>query len=109
MSSNIDDGPNPVSKYYQCDICHFEYSSLKGMRIHKSKCSKQVWWREKMFKMMSLDKNQVVTCDEIAQDYANSLKHSKYPTIPSYTSNTMTSTSSYNHQTSTRENIQMNQ
>ena len=61
-----------------------------------------------MFEMMKLEKNQVVTCDEIAQDYVNSLKHSKYPAISSYTSN-ITSTSSNNHQTSTRENIQMNQ
>ena len=80
------------------------------MRIHRVKCAKSTWWKEKMMMMISPDNHQVITCEDIAKDYAHSFEQSdvksNYPAMPSYEPNNMTMTSPNNHQTATCEDIQ---
>ena len=84
LNNNIHDGPSLVPKYYQCDICHFVYLTLKGMRIHRVKCVQKIWWKEKMMMMTSC--NEVTTCEDISREYAlsvgQSVNKSNYPTMP---------------------------
>ena len=63
--NNIHDG-SPI--LIICDVYNYEFPSLKGMRIHRNRCIKKRWWKDKMDEMIS-NNHPAPTCEDIARAY----------------------------------------